>query len=41
MHTLYLLACQVRVTVGNSDVCCVSVTSFGRCFLLVDFMSQF
>ena len=28
--TLYLLACQVRVTVGDSDLCYVCVTSFGR-----------
>ena len=25
--TLYLLACQVQVTVGNSGLCCVCVTS--------------
>ena len=28
--TLYLLACQVRVTVGDSGLCCVCVTSFER-----------
>ena len=28
--TLYLLACQVRVTVGHSGLCCVCVTSFKR-----------
>ena len=28
--TLYLLACQVRVTVGDSGLCCVCLTSFER-----------
>ena len=27
---MHLLACQVRVTVGDSDLCCVGVTSFER-----------
>ena len=31
LRTLYLLACQVRVTVGDSGLCCcVCVTSFER-----------
>ena len=31
IRTLYLLACQVRVTVGDSGLCCcVCVTSFER-----------
>ena len=30
---LYLLACQVRVTAGNSGLCCVCVTSFERYLL--------
>ena len=28
LHILYLLACQVRVTVGDSGLCCVCVASF-------------
>ena len=27
---MYLHACQVRVTVGHSGLCCVCVTSFER-----------
>ena len=30
LRTLYLLACQMRVTVGNSHFCCVCVASFKR-----------
>ena len=31
LFTLYLLACQVRVTIGDSGLCCcVCVTSFER-----------
>ena len=30
LYPLYLLACQVRITVGDSGLCfCVCVTSFG------------
>ena len=28
--TLYIHACQVRVTVGDSGLCCTCVTSFGH-----------
>ena len=28
--TLYLFACQVKVTAGDSDLCCVCLTSFER-----------
>ena len=30
VSTLYLLACQVRVTVGDSGLCCVCATFFER-----------
>ena len=29
-RTMYLLVCQVRVTVGNSGLCCVCGVSFER-----------
>ena len=32
LYTLYLLICRVRVTIGNSGLCCVCVTSF-KCLL--------
>ena len=30
LRTLYLHACQVRVTVGDSGLCCTCVTYFER-----------
>ena len=30
LHAVYLHACQVRVTIGDSGLCCVCVTSFER-----------